>query len=142
MVFPKICKFGVKGFATGTQFCLFIDSKNDTSRGSFDLVCSTTVAIDWTMFMAEFNWNSSFWDPWIIWRIKQFFSSNGKQEWIHKRPIFLTSIHKCMGWWTFESIYHLHGRKERWGHRSLHQFLKQNFLFSSKIEKHNAFISE
>ena len=119
MVFPKISKFGVKGFATGTEFCLFIDSKNDTSRGSFDMVCFTTVAIDWTMFMAEFNWNSSFWDPWIIWRMKQFLSSNGKQEWVNKCPIFL-----------FLLIYHLQYRRERWEHQSLDQFLEQKSFFT------------
>ena len=93
-----------KGCATGTHFCLFIGSKNDMSRGSFDTVCSTTVGIDWTMVMAEFNWNSVFWDPWISWRIKRFLSSNGKQDWVHKGPKFLTSIHKCESWWTFENI--------------------------------------
>ena len=71
------------------------------------MVSSTTVRIDWTIFMAEFNWNSIFWDPWISWRIKRFLSSNGEQEWVHKGPKFLTSIHKYKSWWTFENIYHL-----------------------------------
>ena len=71
------------------------------------MVSSTTVRIDWTIFMAEFNWNSIFWDPWISWRITRFLSSNGKQEWVHKSPRILISIHKCKSWWKFENMYRL-----------------------------------